>query len=199
MAKAWVVVANILTAVLLAGCGTPQPTFVETNTQSRIQGNVVALHAGDSVQITFVAPPGTEKTFVPHDERIKEDGTISPPEIGSVQAAGKTAGQLQSDLQKEYDKLYRNVTVTVKAGDRFYSVDGEVKMSGPKPYLADTDVVAAIAAAGGFTDFARKSKVQLIHPNGTKQIVDYDKAIEDPAYNPPVYPNDKIVVPRRWF
>jgi len=204
MAKAWVAVAGVmLAAVLMTGCETTHGTrYVEdTNSPAAVRGVAVPLHTGDSVEITFVAPPapGLESRFLPHEERIREDGTISPPEIGSIRAAGKTAGQLQIDLQKEYDKLYRNVTVSVKAGDRFYTVDGDVKMSGPKPYLANTDVVAAIAAGGGFTDFAKRSKINLIHPDGTIEIVDYDKAIKDSAHNPPVYPGDKIWVPRRIF
>jgi protein involved in polysaccharide export with SLBB domain len=198
MAKAWVAVAGIMwAAVLMTGCETAQPDYVDTDMQT-VKGVAVALHTGDTIQISFVAP-GSEKIFQPHEERIKEDGTISPPEIGSVRAAGKTAGQLQTDLQKEYDKLYRNVTVTVKAGDRFYYVDGDVKQPGPKPYLGETDVVKAIAAGGGFTDFAKQSKIRLIHPNGRTQVINYGKAIEDSAYNPSVYPGDKIVVPRRIF
>ena len=91
------------------------------------------------------------------------------------------------------------MTVTVKPGDRFYSVDGEVRNAGPKPYLGKTDVVDAIAAAGGFTDFAKKSKVQLIHPNGKKEIINYEKAIDDSTYNRAVYPGDQVIVPRRFL
>jgi len=31
------------------------------------------------------------------------------------------------------------------------------------------------------------------------QIINYQKALRDPKYNVPVYPGDRIDVPRRWL
>lgn len=185
--------------MLLAGCATTNPPFPPLpDGDGVVRGPTDIFGKGDLVTITF-ASPGSILVKPPHEERIKEDGTITPPDVGSVVAEGKTTGQLQNELQEKYDKLFRNLTVTVKAESRFYHVDGEVRQPGPKPYLGETDVIKAIAAAGGFTEFAKRSKIQLIHPNGTKEVINYDKAIEDSAYNRPVYPNDKIYVPRRRF
>lgn len=184
--------------MLFAGCQS-QPEFIDPPNMPRAyRGSVDTFNKGDLVQITFVAP-GSEKAFQPHEERVKEDGTITPPDVGSVKAVGKTSGELREELQAKYNKLYVGVTVTVKAGERYYHVDGEVRQAGPKPYLGDTDLIKAIAAAGGFTDFARKSKIRIFHANGRSEIVDYDRAIEDAGYNVAVYPGDKIVVPRRIF
>jgi len=58
--------------------------------------------------------------------------------------------------------------------------------------------VRAISVAGGFTDFAKRTKVQLTH-NGKTQIINVDKAIRDPRLDVPVYPGDTIYVPRRLF
>jgi polysaccharide export outer membrane protein len=200
MVRQWAAVAGILCATLLiTGCETGGPVYSDVpGTPETVRGDIVVLHTGDSVQINFVAP-GSEKKFDPHEELIQSDGTITPPDIGSIKAAGKTLGELQRDLQKEYNKLYVNVTVTVKAGNRFYYVDGEVKQPGPKPYLADTDLVQAISAGGGFTDFANQKKIRLIHPNGKTDVINYNKAVEDSTYNVSVYPGDKIVVRRRLF
>jgi protein involved in polysaccharide export with SLBB domain len=190
------VVLGLLSSLVLTGCGTPQ--FIDPPGVRGANRNIDVFRVGDMVQITFVSP-GAEKVFPTHDERIREDGTIRPPDIGSVKADGKTAGELQQELQTRIDRLYKNVTVTVRAGDRYFYVDGEVTQRGPKPYLGATDVVKAIAAGGGFTEFAKKSRIQLNRANGQKEIIDYQKAIEDPAYNRPVYPGDQIYVPRRIF
>ncbi len=183
-------------ALMLAGCSTP--TFVEPPDESgAVHGPIDIFSQGDLVVVSYALPGGMEKK--PHEERIKDDGTITPPDIGSVIAAGKTAGQLQDELKEKYDKLFRNLTVTVKAGDRFYHVDGEVRIPGPKPYLGETDVLKAIAAGGGFTEFANKKKIRLIHPNGKTDVINYEKAIEDSGKNLPVYPGDQIYVRRRLF
>lgn len=186
-------------AVLLTGCGTQGPKYADfPDLPGAMRENIDLFHAGDLVTINFVAL-SSEKSFQPYEERIRANGTITPPDVGAVQAAGKTAGELQQELQAKYDKLYRGVTVTVKAENRFYYVDGEVRQPGPKPYLAATDIVNAIAAAGGFTDFAKKSNVRIIHPNGKIDIVDYEKAVEDPTFNVTIYPRDQVVVRRRLF
>ena len=108
-------------------------------------------------------------------------------------------------MQKEiYDgyvpKYYVRLTVTVKSGDRVYYVGGEVKGPGKQLYIDGTTVTKAIQSAGGLTDFANHGKVWLTHASSGQRIrVDYDKALENPAKDPPVYPDDQINVERRIF
>lgn len=194
-------------AVALAGCQSNAPIFIDpgisgsgTNgtPQTKYHGPTDILHKGDLVTVTFSGPT-SEAPIPQHEEYIKDDGTITPPSIGSVMAAGKTSGDLQKELQEKYNKLYRNLTVTVKSGARFYYVTGEVMQPGPKNYLGETDVIKAITAASGFTEYAKKSRIKLIHPNGKTEIVNYEKAIENPEKNLPVFPGDQVIVPRRWL
>ena len=134
----------------------------------------------------------------PHEEKIKDDGTITLQLVGTIVAAGKTPGNLQKELQHEYEKYFKNITVTVKDLERYFYVDGEVGSRGPKVYLAETDIIKAISAAGGFTDYAKKTRVHLIR-NGHTQIINCVKAIDRPEYNVLIYPGDKIIVPRRLW
>jgi protein involved in polysaccharide export with SLBB domain len=194
--KATMATVVLLGMLWLTGCGTSTPVYQDYNGDGAARRAVNIFHPGDEVVISYAAPELDKKE---HKERVKEDGTITPPEIGDLKAAGKTAGELQKELQDRYNRIYVNLTVTVNPGDRFYYVDGEVKMNGPKTYLSETDVVKAIAAGGGFTEYANRKRISLIHPDGKTEYVNYNKAIEDPAYNPPVYPGDKVVVKRRRF
>ena len=57
----------------------------------------------------------------------------------------------------------------------------------------------AIGAAGDFTDFANKRKIELIRANGTKQIVNGKKARTDPKLDPWILPGDHIHVRRSIF
>ena len=183
-----------------ASTGTTNPTGPKTTSTyekpKQGQGSDI-LFIGDAVTINLnygdTEPPST------HQETIKDDGRITPPLVGPIVAKGKSTGELQDELQKLYDKYYKHMTVTVTARDRYYYVSGEVKNPGTKPYLGETDILKAISSASDFTDFAKKTKVQINRVNGKTEVIDATKAIEDPKQNVPVYPGDHIFVPRRFF
>jgi protein involved in polysaccharide export with SLBB domain len=158
---------------------------------------VARFHVGDTV---IVSLSGLPQDIPIHQEPIKEDGTITMPDIGHVQAVGKTAGELQNEIYDLYvPKLYRHLTVTVNTGDRVYYVTGEVKMPGRQLYAGQMTVTKAITTAGDFTDFANHRKVWLIRANGQRIKVNCNEALRDPSKDPLVYPNDQVQVPRRIF
>jgi protein involved in polysaccharide export with SLBB domain len=162
------------------------------------KGQGVIFQVGDMIIITF---SDTSETILPHQERIKEDGNITLPLIGAVKASGKSPGELQKEIRDRYvPKYYVRLNVTVPGTqDLTYSVLGEVRAPGPKPYSGKTTVTKAIGAAGGLTEFARKSKLVLTRANGTKVVVNYNKAIEDPKFDPEVFPGDSINVVKSWW
>jgi polysaccharide export outer membrane protein len=181
---------------------TNSPASLQTTTPStwQLQQNaeVARFHIGETVNIIFSGLPDATE-FPPHEEAIKEDGNITLPLIGSVQALDKTAGELQKEIQDLYvPKYYVRLTVTVKPGDLIYYVKGEVKQPGREIYLGETTVTKAITSAGDFTDFA-SHKVTLIRANGQRLKVNVDKALENPTLDAQVYPGDQVYVPRRIF
>jgi len=156
---------------------------------------VARFHVGDLVSVDLTDTP---EKIDPHAEAIKEDGTITMPYIGHVQAAGKTAGELQNEIHDLYvPKYYRHLTVTVNTGERVYYVTGEVRQPGRQLYAGQMTVTKAVTTAGGFTDFANHKKVWLIRAGGQRIKVNCDKAFQDPSQDPLVYPNDQVQVPRR--
>ena len=120
------------------------------------------------------------------------------PDIGKVQAAGKTAGELQNQIHDLYvPRFYTHLTVTVNIGDRVYYVSGEVKIPGRLVYVGQTTVTKAITSAGDFTDFANHKNVVLIRVNGDRTKVNVDRVRNGRAEDPSVYPGDQIIVHRR--
>lgn len=205
------VVSLLSLVMVLSGC--QSPTFddeavkgVTTKGSTNSAGTnapsphdrVELFRIGDAVIITYA---GMEPPIPMHQDIVKDDGTISPPEIRSVVAAGKTASEVQAELLKEYRKIYRNPSVTVVPAQRFYYVLGDVMHPGPQQYLGETDVIKAIAAAGGLTEFAKKGDVQITHTASKKVLhIDYKKALQgDPKHRLPIYPGDTIFVPRSAF
>lgn len=185
----------------LAGCATTDNSGVMTPPGPESNPgdtNVARLHIGDTVTIIFTGIPDE----LPMQEKpIKEDGTISLPDIGTIQAAGKTAGELEDMIHNLYvPAIYRHLNVTVKTtGDRVYFVRGEVRQPGRLVYVGQITVTKAITSAGDFTDFANHKNVILIRANGQRFKLDADKILNGEAPDPPVYPSDQIEVRRRLF
>jgi len=198
----------LFAGAIFTGCHSPSsdPIFSDTPIPPVMTGSpttgytaaeVARFHVGDTV---VVALSGLPQEIPPHQEPIKEDGTITMPDIGHVQAVGKTAGELQNDIYNLYvPRLYRHLTVTVVPGDRVYYVTGEVKAPGRQLYSGQMTVTKAITTAGDFTDFANHKKVWLIRANGQRIKVNCNEALRNPAKDPLVYPNDQIQVLRRIF
>ena len=202
--------------VLLTGCGSTPYAYTpgaSTNDAPAVGGTPVSvppsaaagpgspdtLRAGDRINIAFSGlPVPIEK----HDEQIREDGYINPPFLGrAVKAAGKSIGQLQEELQKLYvPDYFKSATITVRRQDSYFFVSGEVKAPGQKPYLSEMTVLKAVQTAGDFTEYAKKTKIQVIRANGHKEKpVDCPKAIKNPKLDLPIFPGDQIIVPKRRF
>ena len=204
----------LLSVGLLSGCGSlkDDPDFPSAPTQPASQAPAISqapaddkptgmdpslvarFQVGDPITVTLTGLPDP---IEPHLEAIKEDGTINLPVIGHVQAAGKTAGEVQNAIEALYvPKYYTHINVAVTTGDRVYYVEGEVKNPGRELYVGQTTVMMAITSAGDFTDFANRKNVWLIH--GKKRTrVNCVEILKHPEQDPTVYPGDEIDVRRR--
>lgn len=186
-----------LVVAVLAGCGSPQTANMAAAPASgtTLGGWVDTLRKDDMVQITFSGVPNPPPD---HEERIKEDGTITLQLIGPIRAEGMSAGQLQKTIHDKYvPDYFHRLTVTVQTENRVFFVDGEVRQPNRYVYSGEMTVLRAIAAAGGFTDFAARRRVILTRPGKPPMEVDGDKAKRRPELDPPVYPGDRISVPRK--
>ena len=206
-------------AVLLAGCSSdpnpsdrvfpPAGTFGapaggtsagNTNAPGADSGDSYSrMRVGDLIIITFADLPALS-SMREQQVRIPDSGIITLPYNVRVQAAGKTTGQLEKDIRDAYvPNIFVNLTAIVRPEERTFIVDGEVKKPGQQPYLGEMNVLRAIGAAGGFTEFANRRKIQLRRQNGQKFILNYKKIIEKPELDMPVYPNDHIIVDKSLF
>jgi protein involved in polysaccharide export with SLBB domain len=206
---------SLLAGMIFSGCGTanepvftdnpnaPAETSAPTNDlASTTDAGAARFSSGETVTVATATGSDSDPGPIGAGGQpfpIADDGTITLPLVGPVRAAGKTPGELQSDIQKLYvPQYYVRLTVTVTAQNRVYYVGGEVNHPGPEVYIGQTTVTTAIQAAGDFTQFANH-KVWLTHADGTRVKVNVDKALSDSTQDPPVFPGDKIHVDRRIF
>jgi len=190
--------ASLLIVLGLAGCSTVDNKDAMKSPGPASIPELPRIAVGDTITITLTGIPG--ELLTPYEKPITDDGTITLPDIGRIQAAGKTPGALEDYIHDQYvPKFYTHLSVTVKttSNNQVYFVRGEVKNPGREVYVGPTTVTKAITSAGDFTDFANRSKVILIRTNGDHFKLDCEKILNGEQPDPPVYPGDQITVKRR--
>ena len=97
---------------------------------------------------------------------IRPDGLISMPIIGDVQALGLTADGLAhriADRLKQFVAGNPAVSVSVKELNSYsIFVLGEVNKPGKYQAKSYITLLQAISMSGGFTDYAKKNKLQIV-------------------------------------
>lgn len=135
---------------------------------------------------------------------VRPDGKISLPLLGDLQAGGFTPVQLQAKLAEAFRTYYEHPDVTVivqKAQSHWFNVVGEVTKPGSYPLAQPLTVLDALAAAGGFRDFAKKTKIYVLRVNsdGSHERLpfNYKQVIKgkDLAQNVRLQSGDTVVVP----
>lgn len=117
-----------------------------------------------------------------HEYVVGTDGMFSVPLIGEIKAGGLTTGQVETQivdrLKKDEIVAEPNVTVNVTQvhSKKVYIQGDGIQHTGAMDLVVPTRVSEAIAWAGGFRDFAKKSKIRIIRigPDGKAQTFKYN-------------------------
>ena len=200
-------ILSALIAILLAGCGGPRMDV----------GQMTAAQPVDlqSVQ-TIVAPQAEYRIGVgdkldvrvfqvadlSFDELVVDtSGNINMPLIGAVRGAGRTAGEMSTDIAERLAAQYLRdpqVTVTVKeAANQKVTIDGAVTKPGVYEMRGSTSLLQAVAMAEGPTRVADLTKVAVFRViDGERSVALFDLAAirQGRAPDPEVLGDDVIVV-----
>ena len=154
-------------------------------------GDVLAINVWKEAEISKVVP-------------VRSDGRISLPLIGEVQSGGLTPKQLEAEITKGLKDYVAEPSVTVVVQEihsKNINVLGMVARPGSYPLTKTMTIVDAIAAAGGFRDFAKQKSIYVLrtNPDGRQARLpfNYKEAIKGvkPEQNIKLQPGDSIVVP----
>lgn len=169
------------------GAANPHIPVPETSAQ---------LRPGDSLNIALQGVPDGSANAL----QIDEQGLVSLPFIGTVQAAGLSTAQLAQRIRETYiaKKIYTTVDVSVSVTERYVYVGGEVQRPGRVVWTPDLTAAKAIQSAGGFSLYAKETAVNLIRENRAYTI-NVELAQKKPAEDPRLVPGDSLQVPRSPF
>jgi polysaccharide export outer membrane protein len=134
---------------------------------------------------------------------VRPDGMISLPLLDDIQAAGLTPMQLRDVIVKKLTDYMPapEVSVIVNEVRSFkVSVMGEVARPARYELKSVTTVLDVLAQAGGFSQFANRSRIVILRPNGrgmTRIPFNYNKVIGSGGEDENLYlqSGDIVLVP----
>ncbi len=189
--------AALVLCTLLAGCasGDMSPA-TGSNPRIAAAASSTQLRPGDSLTVTLGSIPDPSTNPV----QVDEQGAISLPYLGSLTAAGLTSNELSQAIRGAYigRKYYTEISVSVSVTERYVYVGGEVQRPGRIPWSTDLTLTKAVQSAGGFTLYAKDTRVTLTRD---RKAYDFDVRLAQrkPDEDPVLFPGDSIQVPRSAF
>lgn len=192
----------------MSASGSFSPTESAQSTAAAAQAAeklTLAAHAGsntymigpmDVLDISVFKVPDLTKTV-----QVGDDGTINYPLLGDVPVAGKTAHQIEHELQAKLGAKYvrsPQVSVYVKeSNSQRVTVEGSVKTSGVFPIKGRTTLMQVMAMAGGVNMDTDSGQVVVFRTiNGVRSAArfDLDAINAGSANDPELQAGDVVVV-----
>jgi polysaccharide export outer membrane protein len=176
----------VLAAFLVSACvsGADLPPLPESS------AGPYRLDTGDQIRLIVFGQPDLSGEFT-----VNDNGNISIPLLGPVQARGLSTADLESEVVTALSRdLLVNPSVSVEIQKfRPVFILGEVASPGQYDYTPGMTVLTAVTVAGGFTFRAVEDYVSITRRTG-------DAAVEGRAERETlVQPGDVIFVYERYF
>ena len=154
------------------------------------------LAPGDTIAVSVLGEPNLTAKVV-----VGPDGTISVPLAGTIRVAELTPQQVAAELRTKLAEYLKDPQVTVELMEQArlkIAISGEVRNPGIYFMPAGSKLTEALGAAGGLTDLADVSGVQVVHPGvalteyNLPELATPEGMLRDPV----MATGDAVVVPR---
>ena len=196
-------VAYAVMTVISAGLADAQTTAAATppkaaNAPAPISAEQYRIGPEDILAISVWKNEAMSRT-VP----VRPDGMISLPLLDDVQAAGLTPMQLRDVIVKrlvDYMPAPEVSVIVTEVRSFKVSVMGEVARPARYELKSVTTVLDVLAQAGGFNQFANRSRIVILRPNGKAMQripFNYNKVISSGGEDENLYlqSGDIVLVP----
>jgi len=180
--------------LLVAQTAPQSPRSAEQFPSTEPEVREYVLGANDILAVAVFDEPQPPGTYV-----IGAEGKMAMPLIGTIGAAGLTVHQLRDLIAEKLGAYIRDPVVNVQLlrnNTKRYTLLGLALRTGPYPLRPGTTILDALAAAGGFTEFANAKKVYLLRGTA-KYFFNYKEVIQGQhmEQNIMLEDGDLIVVP----
>ena len=183
-------ILRFMMIVLVISVGLVPPLQADQDKAAANSVSTYRLGAGDKIKIQVYGEPdmGVEAT-------LSDAGTLVHPVLGEIKAAGLTIGELSGALVEELKGPYLvdpKVSVNILEYRQYY-VNGEVQEPGAYHYVPGLTVQKAVSVAGGFTQRASRTSINLISDTDPTQTP------KEVGLDTPVNPGDILTIEESFF
>jgi polysaccharide export outer membrane protein len=150
----------IIASLCLAGCYLPVGPFLPVEDWAVVTGAEYVISTGDVLQVTVFQQDSMSARV-----RVRPDGRVSLPLVNEWVAAGKSPRVLALELEVKLKDFVNQPSVRVsleEARPLQVSIVGEVLRPGALTLEPNAGVLQALAAGGGFTEFAHKNGIFVL-------------------------------------
>ncbi len=159
----------VVVSLGLGACASTGPyVWVDAVPASAQSTSDVVIADGDTVNVrVFNQEPLSTR------EKVRSDGKIALPVVGEIMARGKRPMQLAAEIQDKLKAVVVAPSVTViveQAAEVKVSVVGEVRQAGVFQLEPGANVLHALAAAGGLSDYADSDKVFVVRKSLPQRV-----------------------------
>jgi polysaccharide export outer membrane protein len=183
----------------LVASNTPEATAVTQQADGKMHDDSFVIGADDVLAINVWKEPDISRSLP-----VRSDGKISLPLVGELQASGQTPSQLEKEIAAKLKSYVSEPEVTVivqEIRSQRINIMGMVARPGSYLLTNQMTVLDALAAAGGFRDFAKQKSIYVLRQNadGTQKRLpfNYKEVIQakNADQNVKLQARDTIVVP----
>lgn len=160
-------------------------------------GSAIVLHPGDLIAVSIYGVPDYKV-----DARIAGNGVVDLPLVGGMHLAGMTLQEAQRTVREKLiaGKFILNPDVLISVQDSMVDVIGVMgEVNSPKAIqaFAPLSLLDAISAAGGLKPDASHS-ISILRKGSPQPllVVLNSNPADATAQNIPLYPGDRVLVPR---
>lgn len=149
-----------LALAALAGCGSSGRYVWVDELPKSASADVYRIAAGDTLNVRVY-----NQENLSTKSKVRSDGRIAVPLVGDIEVRGKTPAVVAREIEARFKQYVVSpaVTVTVEESQpTTVAVLGEVAHPGVYAVDPASGVLQALAAAGGFTEFASRESIYVV-------------------------------------
>jgi polysaccharide export outer membrane protein len=180
---------------VLASCSAGEYVWFNELPQAQATPPDFLIDTGDVLDVRVLA----HEDMSVLKQKVRADGRISIPIVGDVEVRGKRPSALRAELEARLKDYFVSPSVTISVDGAPMTIPclGEVGKPGTYPLEPGAGLARALAAAGGLTDYANRSRVFVIRQKPTPMRIRFNYAWvlrnEDHAASFPLRPGDLVV------